>query len=39
MRSYKSAEEIVEIERACDVSTDMHMAAMRAVAIGKKNMR
>lgn len=34
-RSYKTPEEIVEIERACDVTTDMHVAAMKAVAVGK----
>lgn len=34
-RSYKTHEEIVEIERACDVTTDMHVAAMKAVAVGK----
>ena len=35
-RSYKSSEEIAEIERACDVTADMHIAAMKAVAVGKK---
>lgn len=33
-RSYKSDEEIVEIEKACNVTADMHIAAMRAVAPG-----
>ncbi len=35
-RSYKSAEEIEEIERACDVTTDMHLAAYRSLQIGMK---
>ena len=33
-RNYKSAEEIVEIEKACVVTADMHIAAMRAVRSG-----
>ena len=33
-RNYKSAEEIVQIEEAIDVSVDMHCAAMRAVRPG-----
>lgn len=33
-RSYKSAEEIVEIERACDVTADMHIAAMKVLRPG-----
>lgn len=33
-RNYKTAEEIVEIERACDVTAEMHMAAMRMVRPG-----
>jgi Xaa-Pro aminopeptidase len=36
MRNYKSAEEIAEIERACDITADMHIAATKAVAVGKK---
>ncbi|MDE6801419.1 MAG: aminopeptidase P family protein [Muribaculaceae bacterium] len=35
MRNHKTAEEIEEIERACNVTADMHIAAMRAVAPGK----
>jgi Xaa-Pro aminopeptidase len=35
-RNYKSAEEIAEIEKACLITADMHLAAMRAVAVGKK---
>nr|WP_320060016.1 aminopeptidase P family protein [uncultured Bacteroides sp.] len=35
-RSYKSAEEIVEIEKACDITADMHIAAMKAVRPGMK---
>lgn len=34
MRNHKTAEEIVEIEKACDVTADMHMAAMRSVRPG-----
>lgn len=34
MRNHKSAEEIQEIEKACDVTSDMHMAAMRALRPG-----
>lgn len=33
-RNHKSAEEIVEIERAVDVTADMHAAAMRAIRPG-----
>lgn len=33
-RNYKSAEEIVEIEKACVVTADMHLAAMRTVRPG-----
>jgi Xaa-Pro aminopeptidase len=36
MRNYKAPEEIAEIERACDITADMHIAATKAVAIGKK---
>ncbi|MDR1380388.1 MAG: aminopeptidase P family protein [Tannerella sp.] len=31
MRNYKTAEEIAEIEKACLVTADMHVAAMRAI--------
>ena len=37
-RNYKSQEEIVEIRRACDVTSDMHIAAMKAICEGKGNM-
>ena len=33
-RNHKTAEEIAEIERACDVTADMHLAAMRTVRPG-----
>lgn len=33
-RNYKSAEEIVEIEKACVVTADMHLTAMRIVRPG-----
>lgn len=33
-RNYKSAEEIEEIEKACVVTADMHLAAMRTVRPG-----
>ncbi len=33
-RNYKTAEEIVEIEKACVVTADMHLAAMRMVRPG-----
>lgn len=36
MRNYKSAEEICEIERACDVTADMHIAAYKALRVGMK---
>lgn len=35
-RNYKSAEEIEEIERACNVTADMHLAAYRSLKIGMK---
>jgi Xaa-Pro aminopeptidase len=35
-RNHKCEEEIVEIEKACDITADMHIAAMKAVAVGKK---
>ncbi|MCC8120238.1 MAG: aminopeptidase P family protein [Bacteroidales bacterium] len=34
MRNHKTAEEIVEIEKACDVTADMHMQAMRIARPG-----
>ncbi len=33
-RNYKSAEEIVEIEKACDITADMHIAAMKMLRPG-----
>lgn len=33
-RNYKSEEEIVEIEKACNITADMHIAAIKAVAPG-----
>lgn len=35
-RSIKTAEEIVEIEKACDVTAEMHIAATKAVRPGMK---
>jgi Xaa-Pro aminopeptidase len=35
-RSYKSAEEIAEMERAVNISGAMHVAVMKAAAAGKK---
>lgn len=35
-RIYKSPEEIEEIERACDVTADMHTAAYKALKVGMK---
>lgn len=35
-RNYKSQEEIVEIEKACTITADMHLAAMRIVRPGLK---
>lgn len=35
-RNYKSAEEIVEIEKACNITADMHIAAMKAIRPGMK---
>ncbi len=34
MRSHKTEDEIAEIERACDVTADMHIAAMKALRPG-----
>lgn len=36
MRNHKSPEEIEEIERACDVTADMHITAMRVLRPGMK---
>ncbi|MBD5347030.1 MAG: aminopeptidase P family protein [Bacteroides sp.] len=33
-RNHKTAEEIAEIERACDITADMHLAAMRTIRPG-----
>ena len=33
-RNYKSAEEIAEIEKACDVTADMHITAMKVLRPG-----
>ena len=33
-RNYKSAEEIAEIEKACDVTADMHIKAMEVIRPG-----
>ena len=33
-RNYKSAEEILEIEKACDVTADMHITAMKVLRPG-----
>lgn len=35
-RIYKSEEELVEIERACNITSDMHIQAMKMVHIGMK---
>lgn len=35
-RSYKSAEEVMEIEKACNITADMHIAAMQMVRPGMK---
>ncbi|MDR2680063.1 MAG: aminopeptidase P family protein [Tannerella sp.] len=36
MRNYKTDEEIAEIEKACNITADMHIAAMTAVRVGMK---
>lgn len=36
MRNHKTAEEIEEIERACDVTADMHIEAMKVLRPGMK---
>ncbi len=35
-RNHKSAEEIVEIEKACNITADMHLAAMKMVRPGMR---
>lgn len=35
-RNYKSEEEIVEIEKACNITADMHITAMKTVRVGMK---
>lgn len=35
-RNYKSAEEIVEIEKACNITAEMHLEAIRSVRVGMK---
>lgn len=35
-RNYKTEEEIVEIEKACNITAEMHLAAMRGARIGMK---
>ena len=34
LRNYKSEEEITEIEKACDITADMHIAAIRMIQPG-----
>lgn len=36
LRNHKTEEEIVEIERACDVTAEMHLEAMRVLRVGMK---
>lgn len=36
MRNHKRAEEIAEIDRACDVTAQMHTAAMKTLQVGMK---
>ncbi|MFV0536118.1 MAG: aminopeptidase P family protein [Dysgonomonas sp.] len=36
LRNYKTEEEIVEIEKACNITAEMHLAAMRGSRIGMK---
>lgn len=36
LRNYKTEEEIIELERACDVTADMHITAIRTAQIGMK---
>lgn len=35
-RSYKTEEEIIEIEKACNITAEMHLAAMRGARVGMK---
>lgn len=35
-RNYKSAEEIAEIEKACDITADMHITAIKKMKIGMR---
>ncbi|MBI9034674.1 MAG: aminopeptidase P family protein [Bacteroidales bacterium] len=35
-RNYKTEEEIAEIEKACDITADMHIAAMKAIRPGMR---
>ena len=35
-RNYKSSEEIVEIEKACDITADMHITAMKILRPGMR---
>lgn len=34
LRNYKTAEEIIELEKACDVTADMHIEAIRTARVG-----
>lgn len=36
LRNYKTAEEIVELQRACEVTADMHLCAMKVAQVGMK---
>lgn len=36
LRNYKTAEELVEIEKACDVTSDMHLKAMQMLRPGMR---
>ncbi|MDR3188012.1 MAG: aminopeptidase P family protein [Prevotellaceae bacterium] len=36
MRIYKSEEEVAEIEKACNITADMHLAATKALRVGMK---
>ena len=36
LRNYKTEEEIAEIERACDVTAEMHLEVMRVLRVGMK---
>ena len=39
MRNHKQPEEIAEIEKACDVTSDMHIAATKAIRPECTNMK